>query len=573
MFRDGLTASETYQQLKSECGLTSHQIGSAQNVAEMLYKRQLEADKYLKSKIEGSIKARKAATTSGKRGLTSLKKQLASQQALALAQSPSKTGKRLKAYVECLAKIRTLSQKVNKKSNWLKMKESGLEHKQRQLARLSARLDEKRVSICFGSRKLLAQNPINNKASDFESYESWRAEWDLRRNNQIVSIGKKDKPHGNAEIQWNPEGKTLRLRLTDEQALVRMNALADETGLDIINGKSPKCCNLRMQARFLEINGVDFTGHKDADTGISKAQFLLEQFQGKLPMTAKIVHRKDAEDSKFYLQISLDTPQTEEFATKDRGVMGLDFNAKGVAWSVVKPDGNLLSGQQGFISWNLHKHPSGSIAVQLGTIAKQLAKISTKHDVAIAIENLDFSDAKFKSTANYVDEKGRKFNATLSSLASSQFQALIQKNCVENSIGLYFVNPCYSSVGGFAKYGYLTRATVDEAASHWIARQALYGESYKRKLMAPNEFGVKLYKESLRLHGLPYSPNQRKKAEVSPEWKSVASALGNYRFLWSRKLREFIELEVANAPPSAVLQEALEPYQREQGRRLEAQHH
>lgn len=115
---------------------------------------------------------------------------------------------------------------------------------------------------------------------------------------------------------------------------------------------------------------------------------------------------------------------------------------------------------------------------------------------------------------------------------------------------------------------------MDEAASHWIARQALYGETYKRKSMAPNEFGVKLYKESLRLHGLPYSPKQSKKAEVNPEWKSVASALGQYRFLWSRKLREFIRTEVATAPPSAVLQEALEPLQlREQGRRLEAQQH
>lgn len=329
--------------------MTSHQIGSAQNVAEMLYKRQLEADKYLKSKIEGSIKARKVAIASGRRGLTSLKKQFASQESLALALSPSKLGKRMKSYADCLSKIRNLRARITKKANWLKMKEAGLEHRQRTLVDLENRLNEKSVSICFGSRKLLAQNPKNNPKSDFESYESWRAEWDLRRNNQIVSIGKKDKPHGNAEIQWNPETKSLRLRLTDEQALVRMKALSTQTGLDVEGGKSPKCCNLRMQARFIEIVGVDFSGHFDKETGISKAQFLLEQFQGKLPMTAKIVHRRDNRGSRFYLQISLDIPPPEQFSTKERGVLGLDFNAKGVAWSVVKPDGNLQKGLQGFI--------------------------------------------------------------------------------------------------------------------------------------------------------------------------------------------------------------------------------
>lgn len=551
-FREGLTSSDTYRILQREFNLTSAQVGSAQNIAEMLYKRQIEADKFLKSKLEAGIQSRKEAIASAKKSIKAIEKQLAAKQKLAAAYSPEKLGQKTKLFVTALSDIRVLTDKIARKSRWLAMKQRGLAHKEDKLLELSQRLSQGKVSICFGSKKLLAQNPLNNKESIFQSHGDWKNEWGLRRHNQHVSIGKANATCGNPELQWQPESNTLRIRLTNAQAKIRMQNLSEQTGLDVLAGKSPKCCNLRMRARFIEIPNVDFTGHRDKESGQSKARKHLVALSGKVPMTAKIVIRDDAGERKYYLQISVDVPAPELRSTRERGVLGLDFNAKGVAWSVVKPDGNLQSGQQGFMHWTLHKQASGTIAVQTGTVAKALANVALQHNVALAIENLDFSDAKSKATASYVDAEGRKLNAILSSLASSKFKEMIQKNCRENGIGLYFVNPCYSSVGGFTKYGYLTRASVDEAASHWIARQALYGETYKRREMDSNEFGVKLFKEKLSLHGQPYSAKQSKSAATAFTWKTVSLALGKHRFLWHRKLRELIASQVATALPTGA---------------------
>jgi hypothetical protein len=329
-FRDGLTSSETYNLIQRELGLTSSQIKSAQNVAEMRYKRQLEADKFLKSKLEAGIKARKEAIVDANRSLKAFTKQLESKQKFAGTLSPTAIGQKTKRFVAVLSNVRSLKDKIARKSRWLAMKKKGLAHKERKLLELTKQLKEGKVSICFGSKRLLAQNPMNNKNSIFDSYESWGAEWNLRRHNQIASIGGADAPCGNPEVQWHPDSNVLRIRLTDSQAKVRMQELAEQTGKDVLNGKSPKCCNLRMQAHFIEIPNVDFSGHLDKASGLSKSRQHLQALSGKVPMTAKIVIRSDDGLWKYYLQISVNTPVPSTHSTRERGVLGLDFNAKGL---------------------------------------------------------------------------------------------------------------------------------------------------------------------------------------------------------------------------------------------------
>jgi hypothetical protein len=47
--------------------------------------------------------------------------------------------------------------------------------------------------------------------------------------------------------------------------------------------------------------------------------------------------------------------------------------------------------------------------------------------------------------------------------------------CEKRRVKLYLVNPSYSSLGGYAKYGRLNRCNADEAAALWLGRQALLG--------------------------------------------------------------------------------------------------
>ena len=96
---------------------------------------------------------------------------------------------------------------------------------------LKIRIDKNTFKLCFGSSSLLKQLPGNHcnkfrltsNQKPYQSVDSWNKDWDLSRNNILISIGKKTKTQGNAEIQYYPETKTLRFRVTDKECLNRLD--------------------------------------------------------------------------------------------------------------------------------------------------------------------------------------------------------------------------------------------------------------------------------------------------------------------------------------------------------------
>ena len=499
-YRQGKDAKTVYAELV-RFGLTAKQACSAKNVSEMLFKRQLEADKYQKTQLENRI-------IYAKKSIFNLETKL-DKKKLSLF---SMTGCAKK---KAVIKIKDERQNIILKKESLKLKEQ-------KLANLTKQLANKKVKICFGSRKLLKQNPKINQDSIYKTYKDWRKEWDLRRNNSTTSIGEKIKPNGNPEIQWEPTSNILRVRLTNAQAEIRMKDIAIKTGLDVEKGVGTKFSKYRMQARFIEIPNVDFIGHH------GEARKKIIAAQGKLPLTAKIVIR---EGGKFYLHISVARQDSNAFIPRERGALGVDFNVKGVAWAVVNPDGNFKSKQHGFIEWKIQKQKSGTVDVEIGTVAKQLAEIAQLNNVSMAIENLDFADKK----ANLA--KRKEYNAMLSTLATKKFVAMMEKQCKDKAIGLYMINPRYSSVGGFAKYGLLLAGRMDESAAHWIGRQAIFGETYKKKDMPCVKHGVKLHKEDCRIRGLQKRKKQSMISSNIVSWSSLSSGLKSDRKLWHKKLK------------------------------------
>ena len=510
-YRQGKDSKTVYAELIN-MGLTACQSISAQNVAEMLFKRQLEADKYQKTQAEKRI-------LSLKKSISRLDLRL-DKQKITLATTEDSAKKKIAE-----KSIKSLRQEIAMKSESLKLKERNLDI-------LTNRLVKNKVKICFGSRTLLKQNPKINPESIYKTYESWRQEWNLRRNHSVVSIGKKNVTGGNPELQWQPNERVLRIRLTNAQASIRIKTLSKMTGLDVERGVGHKFAKYRMMARFIEIPNVDFAGHH------GQARQKIMAAQGKLPLTAKIVIR---EGGKFYLHISVARQDSAIFTTNKNGALGVDFNVKGVAWSVVKPDGNLKSKQQGFIPWNIQKQKSGTTNVEIGTVAKKLAEIAKANNVAMAIENLDFADKKANKS------KRTEHNAMLSTLATQKFVKMIEKQCLDFGIGLYLINPRYSSIGGFSKFGRFSTASVDEAASHWIGRQAIFGETYKKQDMSCVKHGVKLHKEKCIVRGLKKGKQSIFLAEKL-SWPCISSRLGIERKLWKKNLK--IHLGKKASPPS-----------------------
>lgn len=439
-----------------------------------------------------------------------------------------------------LASIRDAESDLQFCKNWVDQKSRALHIKKGKLATLAKVIESGRFSLCFGSSKLLAQRPVlhNADSTPFESIKSWQMAWDDARQSRWWSVGATDKPCGNPEVQWLPETKQLRIRLTDKVAHARMDA----AGVRRTGGKSTDM-TARMACRFIVVDGVSFDSHH------GKAGEWLQKAFGKQPVSMRVLYRRDAVGNMvWYVQASLDvdTGYEEETASNDLGgVLGVDLNANGVAWSVVKPDGNRLvvdsKAVRGFVAWNLKGLSDLERKQVIGTATKQLASIAQELGVGIALENLDFATKKLTMRAGQVS---KRYNEMLNSMATSQFQSMAQRAAERVGVTTYLVNPAFSSVGGYTKYGRLNRCNADEAAAHWLARQALLGVVWKTE---GNTKFVKKQNERLVFAHLSVTRTQSRKALADVQWKNVALALGKNRNSWGENFKNWFLCRVESA--------------------------
>jgi IS605 OrfB family transposase len=443
-------------------------------------------------------------------------------------------------YIEVLADIRKNDADLKFCTNWVNQKDRVLDAKKGKLVALDQTIESGHFSLCFGSSKLLAQRPGKHDAEStpFNSMDEWQQAWSDVRQSQWWSVGHTDQPCGNPEAQWMAETNQLRIGLTDKVAHGRMDAL----GIPYSGGNS-KNMTARMACRFNVIYGISFDSHQ------GKAGEWLQKAFGNQPVSMRVLYRRDSSGKVvWYVQGSLgvDTGCKEETASNNLGgVLGVDLNANGVAWSVVKPDGNRLvvdsKAVRGFIPWNLKGLTDLERKQVIGTVGKRLATMAKELGVGIALENLDFATKKLTMRAGRVS---KRYNEMLSSFASSQFQSMVQRAAERVGVTVYMVNPTFSSVGGYTKYGRLNRCNADEAAAHWLARQALYGSVCKAE---GNTKFVKKQSERLVFAHLSATRTQSTKALAHVQWKNVARALGKNRTLWSANFKNWFQIRVESA--------------------------
>ncbi|MBZ0224725.1 MAG: hypothetical protein K8F51_01950 [Comamonas sp.] len=196
------------------------------------------------------------------------------------------------------------------------------------------------------------------------------------------------------------------------------------------------------------------------------------------------------------------------------------------------------------MSWDLKGLSAGERRQAIGTVVTELARHAKRLKLAVAIENLDFTTKKLTAKAGRVN---KRYNDMLGAMPSSQFEEMVAHACEREHLMLYSVNPLYSSVGGFAKYGRANRMNADTSAALWIGRQALYGELGKTEL---TRAAVKHIDERLVFSHLPATPMQSMTALAGAQWRDVAWGLGSNRKLWGTKLLRWLELQVEAASRS-----------------------
>lgn len=537
LYRQGLSKPQAYAEL-CKLGFTSHQVDSVLKSAEMKHSALVELKKLEVRQLQLAIHQREDALREKQRKVAALKKRQVKLRAKRDSYAPQVGKARTKRYLLALRQLREVDSELAFCVNWVSQKARVLRDKRGKFERAKADLAAGRVSLCFGSKKLLAQRPgAHNPDSLFGSLEAWKASWTGARDGQWWSVGRTDTTQGNDEVKWYADTRQLRLRLTDQLAHERMDARGVPR-----SGGSQKVMPLRMQCRFVTLEGVDFVGHKGA------ARAALEDAFGARPVTMRVLSRRQADGARaWYVQASVDVPSgfgSAPVATREAGVLGLDFNARGVAWCAVKPDGNRLRGQHGFLSWGLKGLPAGVRRQAIGTVVAELARHAKHLKLAVAIESLDFATKKLMARAGRVN---KRYNNMLGALPSSQFEEMVARACEREHLMLYSVNPLYSSVGGFAKYGRANRMNADTSAALWIGRQALYGELGKTEL---TRAAVKPIDERLVFSHLPATPMQSMTALAGAQWRDVAWGLGANRALWGLKLRRWFDLQVEVASRS-----------------------
>ena len=103
------------------------------------------------------------------------------------------------------------------------------------------------------------------------------------------------------------------------------------------------------------------------------------------------------------------------------------------------------------------------------------------------------------------------------------------------------VNPTYSSIGGFSKYGIVNKITVDMVASLWLARQSLYGEVYKEEVRNGSVVkAIKKHKESVVFPYDNLSKQSKREINHKKEWNTIALALGKNRNSWYKNFINYI---------------------------------
>lgn len=398
--------------------------------------------------------------------------------------------------------IATLQGQLKSATLWIKAKEKKLKSKQvipspaerqrsrfaihqkkRRLATLTDRLKNlltsKTPQLCFGSRSLFGKQH-ELKANGYNCRTDWKAGWDFKRHSQFFLLGSSDETAGNQSCQYEPATKTLKVRLTNTIAGSRSKYLT-LTGVEFAPGQ-----NLIQQA-LLAGQAISF-------------RFVARQKKGQIV---------------WYVKASLDEKPAEIITHQRNGVIGVDLNAARINPGYVKADGNPLGERA--ISLDLAGRSSAQVTAILSDAIQQVVAEAVASKRPIVREELDFAGKK-----QSLREADPGYARMLSSFAYNKFFQLLTRKAARAGVQVVTVNPAYTSVIGYVKFGDGYGISVDGAAALAIARRALnLSERLQSRSTSP---AVHKTLMDARLKG-----QQR---HVWSGWAIVKKGLGTDRKVW-----------------------------------------
>ena len=339
----------------------------------------------------------------------------------------------------------TIARLKNKKT--LHQKKRRLAQLKYQLKKLETTHKDKKVALCFGTKKLF-QAQFNLESNGYLSHEEWKNDWKQVRASEIFILGSKDETSGNQSCTATiaQDGSiTLRVRLPDAISpqfgkYLHIPNIHFAYGHDVIIA-AIRDCYLRQQ--LFSLNDLGYKNHGRAIT-----------FRFK----------KDSKGWRLFASTDMQFPAL--ITRKEKGVIAVDINSDHLA--IVETDrfGNLLQALN--IPLHLRNVSKDQTKALIGNTSTQIIALCEKTQKPLILEKLDFKKKKAQ-----LREKNPSYSRMLSAFAYASIIAHLKSRGQARGIEVHNVNPAFTSLIGRVKFAERYGLTIHIAASLCIGRRFL----------------------------------------------------------------------------------------------------
>ena len=376
----------------------------------------------------------KQLTTAKKLNITRIKEQI------------KKKIKKAKAILKRLSKIKFPTVKDKNTALGLNSKIKKIQALKSQLKELES---QKRLHICFGSRKLFnAQYHL--EANGYKSHEEWQRDWKKKRGGRFYCVGK-------STVGGGTMIKIHHLGGDDFMAQIQLpRFMWASQGKELTISFQVSECRRRRRSSLLYAIGQE------------------------KPITVQ-VFRREHKQNQWYIHLTTYVSYVPITTSFSHGCIGVDFNRDSVEWAYVLPDGNIKD--KGQLNFKWQGFSTGQRQAMMRNLVVRLTDIASNYQCPIAIESLNFSKKKAKAS-----EASKVYNSMLSNLSTSIFKEALVSRCNRYGIGLHYCNPAFTSVIGMIKFMSRYGLNSGTAAAMTIARRAMgYSERAPLCLVRPED--------------------------------------------------------------------------------------
>jgi len=292
------------------------------------------------------------------------------------------------------------------------------------ITKLNKRIASAAPSICFGSRKLFRKQ-FYLKNNGYHDHDEWLNDWRATRASQFYCLGSKGESFGNQTCQMLSNGLQLRL---------------------------PNC--------FTPKFGIHIT----VPVVFPYGEVIL---RSALYTGQAINYRFIRKDKGWYVHVTTERVNVLPVTDRKNGDFAVDLKADHLEVGRIEEFGNPVD------SWNIDTLLLGKSKTQIAAIVGDAIALVVQYAkdnlVPVVIEDLKLDKKKGRGC--------KKVNRKVSMITYAAFRKLLLSKAFQYGVEVISINPAYTSVIGWVKFGTGYRLTPHQAAAVAVARRGLgFGE-------------------------------------------------------------------------------------------------